>query len=283
MSKSNFCKIVKRKDMLFNLKEDCVKINNTTMDYVVFGKGKNPLVIIPGLSMNRVKGAGVFLAYMYRIFAKDYRVYIFDRKETIAEEYTIKEIAADTAYAMKELAISQSCLFGVSQGGMIAQYLAMDYPELVKKLVLGVTLSKQNETVKNVVETWIQFVGSNDMQGFIEDMLFKMYSSEYIRKYRILIPVMIKKSKKADLNRFIILAKSCLNCDTYEALYKIQCPVLVLGGKQDKVVTGKASEEIAEKLQCEIYMYEELGHAAYEEAKDFNERIYQFFKKENNF
>ena len=39
------------------------------------------------------------------------------------------------------------------------------------------------------------------------------------------------------------------------------------------------SEKIAEKLQCEIYMYEELGHAAYEEAKDFNKRIYRFLQK----
>ena len=39
------------------------------------------------------------------------------------------------------------------------------------------------------------------------------------------------------------------------------------------------SQEIAEKLGCEIYMYEELGHAAYEEAKDFNKRIYSFLQK----
>lgn len=264
--------------MLFNLKEETVKIDNTTMDYVVFGGGKKPLVIIPGLSLNRVKGAGLSLAYMYRIFAKDYRVYIFDRKELISEGYTIREIADDTACAMKLLGISKAYVFGVSQGGMIAQYLAIDHPELVEKLVLGVTLSKQNETVKSAVEKWIQYVGNGDLDSFVEDMLVKMYSPQYIKKYRMLIPLMIKMSKKADLNRFIILAKSCITCATYEELDKIQCPVLVLGGKQDKVVTGKASEEIAEKLGCEIFMYEELGHAAYEEAKDFNKRIYEFFR-----
>lgn len=263
--------------MLFNLKEDYVKINNTTMDYVAFGTGTKPVVIIPGLSLNRVKGAGFSLAYMYRIFAKDYRVYIFDRKEIITEGYTIKEIAKDTAYAMRELGISNAYVFGVSQGGMVAQYLAMDYPELVEKLVLGVTMSKQNEIVKNAVEVWIQFVENNDLKSFVEDMLLKMYSPGYIKKYRMLIPLMVKMSKKSDLKRFVILAKSCLTCNTDEELHKITCPVLVLGGKQDKVVTGEASEEIAEKLQCEIYMYEELGHAAYEEAKDFNSRIYEFF------
>ena len=264
--------------MLFNIKEETIKIAHITMDYIAFGRGEKSLVIIPGLSLNRVKGAGLSLAYMYRIFAKDYRVYVFDRKEMISEGYTVREIAQDTAAAMKILRISKAYIFGVSQGGMIAQYLAIDYPELVEKLVLGVTLSKQNETVKNVVETWIQFAESGNLRSFVEDMLIKMYSSQYIKKYRMLIPLMIGMSKKADLKRFVILAKSCITCDTYKELHKIQCPVLVLGGRQDKVVTGRASEEIAEKLGCEIYMYEELGHAAYEEAKDFNQRIYQFLK-----
>jgi pimeloyl-ACP methyl ester carboxylesterase len=57
--------------------------------------------------------------------------------------------------------------------------------------------------------------------------------------------------------------------------------VLVLGGSQDKVTTGEASVEIAEKLGCEIYMYENFGHAAYEEAKDFNRRVYDFLNKDN--
>ena len=49
------------------------------------------------------------------------------------------------------------------------------------------------------------------------------------------------------------------------------------GGMQDKVTSGAATLEIAEKLDCESYLYEDLGHAAYEEAKDFNQRVYDFF------
>ena len=57
--------------------------------------------------------------------------------------------------------------------------------------------------------------------------------------------------------------------------------VLVLGGGQDKIASREASVEIAEKLGCEYYIYEDLGHEAYSESKDFNRRIYDFFKKEN--
>ena len=55
-------------------------------------------------------------------------------------------------------------------------------------------------------------------------------------------------------------------------------PVFVIGGKHDLVLTGEASEEIAEKLGCACYMYEDLGHSAYEEAPDFNRRVLEFFK-----
>lgn len=43
------------------------------------------------------------------------------------------------------------------------------------------------------------------------------------------------------------------------------------------ITTGNASVEIADKLDCEIHMYPEYGHAAYDEAKDFNSIIYDFY------
>ena len=265
--------------MFYHAKNEILYLGTTTMDYVTFGTGTRPLVIIPGLSVRGVKGAAASLAYMYRLFAKDFKVYVFDRKADIPEEYTVREIASDVAEAMRFLDISNADIFGVSQGGMIAQYLAIDHPELVHKLVLGVTLSRNNETVERVIADWISMAEQEDFDGFVQDMLYKMYSDAYIRKYRLLLPIAAKFSKPKDFGRFIVLAKACLTCDTYEELDKIKCPVLVLGGCQDKIVTGQASGEIAEKLGCECHMYEELGHAAYEEAKDFNQRIYEFLRK----
>ena len=265
--------------MFYHAKNETLHLGTTTMDYVTFGTGTRPLVMIPGLSVRGVKGAAASLAYMYRLFAKEFKVYVFDRKAEIPEGYTVREIAGDVAEAMRLLDISNADIFGVSQGGMIAQYLAIDYPELVHKLVLAVTLSRNNETVESVIAGWISMAEQGDFDGFVQDMLYKMYSDAYIRKYRLLLPIAAKFSEPKDFGRFIVLAKACLTCNTYDELDKIKCPVLVLGGLQDKIVTGEASEEIALKLQCECYLYESLGHAAYEEAKDFNQRVHEFLRK----
>ena len=89
--------------MLYNLKEATLKIDTTSINYAVFGNGTKPLVIIPGLTLRDVKGAGWSLAYMYRIFAKDYRVYVFDKKEIIPEGYKIKNLADE--YFSSELPV----------------------------------------------------------------------------------------------------------------------------------------------------------------------------------
>lgn len=256
-----------------------VKKYGTTIDCASFGNGSKNLVLIPGLSFQRVKGSALPLAYMYRIFLREYTVFVIDKKEDIPTGYTIREMADDTAFVMERLGICSADVYGVSQGGMIAQYLAVDHSRLVHKLVLGVTASRQNRTMEEVVGAWLKMAEQGRYEDIVTDMLRKMYSEKYVKKYGWLFPILSKTGKPKDFSRFIALAEACLTCDVYSELHKIACPVFVIGGKKDNVVTGAASEEIAEKLRCELYMYDSLGHSAYDEAPDFNKRIYQFLSQ----
>lgn len=266
--------------MICHAKESTLKIHGMQMDYITFGKGKKSLVIIQGLNTRGIKGMAIPLACMYRIFAGEHKVFLFDRRRDIPEGVTVRDLAADTARAMDALGIAGADVFGVSQGGMIAQYLAIDRPDLVKKLVLAVTASRNNATVEAVVHQWIELVERGDMGSFVADMAAKMYSDAYVKRYRPLMPLLTVLQRPKDVQRFVRLAKACLTCNTYPELDKIRCPVLVIGGKRDQVVTGEASREIAEKLGCRSYLYEHLGHALYEEAKDFNRRIYDFLQEQ---
>ena len=114
----------------------------------------------------------------------------------------------------------------------------------------------------------------------VEDMAERMYSDDYIRRYRPFFPLLALLQKPKDPKRFVTLAEACLTCDTYGELEKIRVPVLILGGGEDRIVTAEASVEMAEKMNGELYLYDHLGHSAYEEARDFNQRIYCFLRGE---
>ena len=62
--------------MMYHAKELKINVRNMQFDYISFGNGTKPLVMIQGLNTRGIKGAVFSLAYMYRIFAKDYNVLI---------------------------------------------------------------------------------------------------------------------------------------------------------------------------------------------------------------
>lgn len=267
--------------MFYNAKEFDVKISTGNVHCISFGTGDKPLVMIPGLRLANIEGGSKPVAWFYRMFAKEYKIYMFDRNDNIKDPCTIHDLAEDTADAMKVLDISNAYIFGASQGGSIAQDLAIHHPELVRKMVLGVTLSRPNPVAEKSINTWVEMVNGRGLTAVAEDYTYKGFSESYLKKNKIFIPLSLKLQKFMDKDRFVTLAKAVLTVDTYDRLNEIKCPVLVLGGGQDKIASREASVEIAEKLGCEYYIYEDLGHEAYSESKDFNRRIYDFFKKEN--
>lgn len=268
--------------MFYNAKNKNIKIRQSDVDYVRFGKGSKTLIIIPGLGdgLRTVKGMAVPLALMYKKFAKKYTVYVFSRRNNLPKGFTTQEMAQDIVEAMDLLNIPNADILGVSQGGMIAQCIAISNPEKVNHLVLVVTSSKNNEMMNNVVENWIHLAEKQDFKNIFIDTAEKSYSEEYLKKYRKYYNLLWRLSKPKDYKRFIIQANSCLAHNVYDDLDKIKCPTLIIGGKQDRIVGANASKELADKIESsELYLYENYGHAVYEEAKDFNDRVLNYFRE----
>ena len=266
--------------MFYGAKELNIEVNGGNITVLQFGSGAKPLVMIPGLRMNDLKGSSAAAALGFRMFAKNYTVCLFDRKIPAEQGCTIHDLAEDLFAAMRKLNIDNAFVFGVSQGGMIAQDLAVHHPSSVKKLALGVTAARTNETIETVIQRWLKLAETAGLSAVAEDYMLTACSEEYIRRYRHLIHLALKLQKTMPADRFMILARSILSCNTYNDLERISCPVLVLGGMQDRIVTPEASMEIADQLHCEYHMYENYGHEAYAEAKDFNRRVYDFFEKD---
>lgn len=258
-----------------------IQIDDTTIDYVCFGKGKNILIIIPGLGdgLRTVKGMALPLAYTYRIFAKDYKVYVFSRRNDMQYGFSTSDMANDIVKSMNLLNIPSADFMGVSQGGMIAQCVAVQHPEAVKKLVLAVTSSKPNSIMEKNLNYWIKKAKKKDYKSIFVDTAEKTYTEKYLRKCRKLYGILSVLTKPKGYERFIIQTLSCLNHNMYNKLDMISSRTLVIGASDDKILGVNASREIADKIKnCKAYIYEGYGHGVYQESKDFNVRVLKFLK-----
>lgn len=265
--------------MFYHAKNGNIKIDNTDMDYISFGNGNKKLVMIPGLGdgLKTAKGMAIPFAILYRSFARDYKVYVFSRKNRLEEGYTTRDMAKDLHKAMSQLGIERADIVGVSQGGMIAQYLAIDFPESVNKLVLVVTLARQNEVIQGLIPRWIEMAKKEDYKSIMIDTAEKSYTEKRLKQYRPFYFILGSVGKPKDFSRFLIMAKACMEHDSYDEIDKIKASTLIIGGDCDKIVSGKASEELAECIKdSELKMYHGYGHGLYEEAKDFNQTVLEY-------
>ncbi|MBR6512872.1 MAG: alpha/beta hydrolase [Clostridia bacterium] len=267
--------------MIWNAAGGTVSGSFGSMEYVKFGHGDRALALLPGLSdgLATVKGKALALAWPYRMFFDEFTVYMFSRRDNLPSGYSIRDMARDQAEAFEKLGISRVSVVGVSQGGMIAQWLTVDYPSLVEKLVLAVTAPSANELARASVERWMGFAEAGKHKKLMIDTAENSYSEQYLRKFRKVYPALGFAGKPKDYSRFLANSEAILGFDATAEVGKIACPTLIIGGADDKIVGVAASYELNTLIPgSELYVYPEYGHAAYEEAADFNKRIFEFLK-----
>lgn len=256
---------------------------NFSMDYCRFGNGKRVFVIIPGLSIKPVTPLEPVIAGAFAPLADEFTVYLVDRRNNVPEYYSIEEMAEDTVEVLKQLALKDICLYGASQGGMIAQAIAVNHPELVEKLMLGSTASRPNETSSAVIGKWVALAKNKQGEALKTDTINRVYSEAFVKTHSNALVSWIGDISDAEFRKFTSVAAPIATFDIYDRLPEIRCPSLVIGSRGDCVLSGEASIEIAERLGCELYMYRsEYGHAVYDEASDYVGRLLRFVSAMNS-
>ena len=261
------------------------KIDNgkLKMNFFRFGKGPETLAIIPGMSVQSVMPAADQIAAAYSSFTEDFTVYVFDRRLDMPPVYSVKDMAEDTAQVFMELGLSDVYIFGASQGGMIALEIATEHPELIKKIAVGSTSSNLRNYSSALFDEWIQMAENRDVRGLYLSFGEKLYPRAVFEKFKDTLIASADTVTDEELRRFIICSKGMKGFDISGQLDKIECPILVIGVYEDEVLDSDMTMEMAEHLDAkedfELYLYKGFGHAAYDTAPDYVERLYRFYMK----
>ena len=202
--------------------------------------------------------------------------------------YTVAEYGEDAANLLDVVGWEDCLVMGISFGGMVAQELALNHPERVKKLVLGCTSSGGAggssyplHTLQDMpLEEKIVFrMSKNDKR------LDEKWQQENPEKFQEQIDKAIETAKfaaddpgKAMGSRRQLEARA--EHDTHERLPELNMPVLVCGGKYD----GQAEPEVVENLAARIsgaeLAYFEGGHFFLQQDPEAAKKITEFLLSE---
>lgn len=260
-----------------------VNAGSMSMHYMKFGKGDKTMVMLPGLSVKSVLLSADAVANQYKSMTDDFTVYLMDRRNELPDDYPIEDMAEDTYLAISSLGLRDIYLFGASQGGMIALVIAARHPDIVRKLALGSTCAHFDPSENPAISVWTDLAKERKGVELFLDFASKLYPATIAESLKDFLISTGKTVTDEEFDRFITLAEGTCGYDIRSELKSISCPVLVMGSEDDSVVGPEGSYEIYSALSsdAEIFMYKDKGHASFDTAEDYRDRLTAFFLKDS--
>jgi len=242
------------------------KVGDINIYYEIHGDGEALLLIM---------GYGQYSAHwatMIPPFSREYRVISFDNRGTGRSgkpdiPYTMKMMADDAKGLLDAIGVDSAHVFGVSMGGMIAQELALNYPDKVKSLILGCTLCGGTKAILPTPEALSFLTGPEMAKLSVEERARVavpwLVSQEFIDKNPEAVELYVAITSKypTPIHGFACQAQAIAFHDTYERLHQITAPTLVIVGSADRIIPAENSGIIASRIpNAELVVLENAGH-----------------------
>ncbi|HZG72296.1 MAG TPA: alpha/beta fold hydrolase [Chondromyces sp.] len=263
-----------------------VKHKDVDLYYEVHGQGE-PLLLIMGLGLSSSSWHRTLPA-----LAQRFQVIVFDNRGVGKSSkpeipYSIEMMADDAKAVLDALSIDTAHIYGISMGGMIAQRLAINYPERVRSLVLGCTTAGGTTHVQPPPEVSAFMVSRASLSGTPAENAWAAAPIIYSKKFIVEHPEMIDEDvqKRIEIvtppHAYLSQLQACLAQDTTKELDQITVPTLVIHGDEDVLVPYENGKYLAEHIEgAEFHTVPGAGHIyVTEAAEDVNERVANFLVK----
>jgi len=204
--------------------------------------------------------------------AAQHRVITFDNRGVGASAGstpdTIAAMATDAVTFIRALGLDQVDLLGFSMGGMIAQVIAQDQPQLVRKLILAGTGPAGGEGIDKVtrisnldtIRGLLTFTDPKQFLFFTRTPTGRRAGKEFLARLKERTH---NRDEAISLRSYAAQLKAIhrWGLEQPSDLSVIRQPVLVANGESDKMVPTKNSADLARRLpDSELVIYPDAGH-----------------------
>src|SRR5829696_8915198 len=190
------------------------------------------------------------------------------RRRLSPEQYTLSDMAEDTAVLLRNLEVAPAHVVGASMGGMIGQMLAAENPEVVRSLtsIMSTTGSRWHGQPALSVYRYLLRPPPRDRDGYIQRSaeVFGLVGStgfprdeQYIRE----------RAGRAFDRGFDVraggrqLGAVIASGDRTRTLREIKAPTLVIHGTVDKMIRPSGGRATAKAIPgARLLMIEGMGH-----------------------
>jgi len=254
-----------------------VGTGSTQLWYDTTGQG-DPLLWLPGFALSGAAFEAVLPLYT------GLQSITFDHRRTgrsgqargLPGVVSIPGLAGDAVRLLDALGLESAHVYGVSYGGMVAQELALRFPERVRGLVLGATTPGGPRAVLPSVAELAALARDVAAPGTGQGLAGAVFSREFRRAdpHRARRLARGMRVHRAPPDGVLAHFLASFYHDTWARLPRIQAPTLVLHGSADTMTPLVNARVLAASIPgAELCIVEGAGHAYLLECPEESARL----------
>jgi 3-oxoadipate enol-lactonase len=238
--------------------------DGTRIFYEITGAGL-PLLLVSGQASDHHMWDPILPDFTsrFQVITADYRG-TGESDTPLEKPYSTRGFAQDLIEVLDAAGIRHAFAYGISMGGRVCQWLAIDHADRIKAIVLGATTPGNRHGIPRSAE-----IASLLQSGDIAAMANLMASPEWLAKHAsLMIPP--TTSTAARLLHF----QASEEHDTWDFLPAIKVPTLVIHGNNDRVnETANAALLVSRIPNAETAIIDGGRHAYFLEFREEASRI----------
>ncbi|MBY9007830.1 MAG: alpha/beta hydrolase [Candidatus Lokiarchaeota archaeon] len=237
------------------------------LPYGRIGNGNKILVSLEGLSFVNEPPSNFELKEFIKsadVLTEDYTIFLVGRKPNSPANYSYKSMIVDYAKMIhREFKIPVDVM-GISTGGHLAQFLAADHPDIVRKLIIISAAFRTSEKGLEIEARAAEYFKQKNYVKTLETIFELIMTSKFIRKFSmVFIRFFIKKIFR-DVrypNDFLNEIRADREMNSKNRLKDILAPTLIICGDLDLCYDFEDVKATAEGIpNAELKIYKGIGH-----------------------
>jgi 3-oxoadipate enol-lactonase len=215
------------------------------LNHILEGEGPNVVLLHPvGLDLTSWDGVASRLAARYRVLRVDLRGHGKSAKNDDSME--LADFAADVHDLLTELQFAPTAIVGLSFGGMVAQALALGFPDDVERLVVAGCPCSLREAGRLALSARGRAAVEHGMGPQVEETLERWFTPAFIAGGRA--EAIRKRLETTDPAAWDSGWQAISHIDTVPRLKEITVPTLCIAGALDPASPPAALAEIARRI-----------------------------------
>ncbi|UWZ85574.1 3-oxoadipate enol-lactonase [Occallatibacter riparius] len=252
------------------------KRDQVQLHYKLSGRASGDLLVLS----NSIGSSTRMWDKVLPAFEEQYRVLRYDTRGHGASSvpvppYTLDQLGHDILFLLDQVGAARAHFCGLSLGGMVGQWLAINAPERLGRMILANTAARIG--TQQLWEQRIATVRESGMGPLAEATLTRWFTAEYRAHHPDEMAIMRQMIASTDPTGYAACCGVLRDTDLGDAIAAFNEPCLVIAGKHDPATPPCDGQALAAALTRAEYLELDASHmSAWEQADAFAQATLSF-------